>query len=88
MRRAVVRLAPETKLRYHAGAEKRGKSAERLRLYRGAGTVGEFFDRHPGLEREARADLTNNLKKELCETDPPLRPCDFRRVELDHAESS
>ena len=81
----VVRLAPETKLRYYAGAEKRGQSAERLRLYRGAGAVGEFSDRHPGLERIARADLTNDLKKGLCKTDPPLRPCDFHRVELDHA---
>ena len=56
VRLAVVRLAPKTKLRYHTGVEKRGKSAERLRLYLGAGTVGEFFDRHPGPERQARAE--------------------------------
>ena len=47
--------------------------------------MGEFFDRHPGPERMARADLTNDLKKLLCETDPLLRPCDFHRAELDHA---
>ena len=47
--------------------------------------MGEFFDRHPGPERLARADLTNELKKQLCETDPLLWPCDFLRVELDHA---
>ena len=46
--------------------------------------MDEFFDRHPGPERVARADFTNDLKKQLYETDPPLRPCDFQGVELDH----
>ena len=82
----VVRLAPETKPRCRVGITKRGASAARLGLYCGAGTVGEFFDRHPGPERIARADLTNDLKKQLFETDPPLRSCNFRRMELDHAE--
>ena len=51
----------------------------RLELHCGAGAVGEFFDRHPGPGRLARADLTNDLKKQLCEADPPLGPCDFQR---------
>ena len=47
--------------------------------------MGEFFDWNPGPKRLARADLTFDLKKQLCATDPPLGPCDFQRVELDHA---
>ena len=82
-RPGVVWLAPETKLRYRAGARKRGKSAGRLALYCGAGAVGEFFDRHPGPQGVARADLTRDMKKQLCETVPPLGLCDFQRAELD-----
>ena len=84
-RPGVLRLAPETKLHFRAGATKRGKCAGRLELNCGAGTVGEFFDRHPEPEPLARADLTNDLKMQLCKSDPLLRPCDFKRVELDHA---
>ena len=80
-----MRLAPETKRRYRAGARERGKSAERLELHHGVGAVGEFFDRHPGPEVLARADLTHDLKRKLCETEPLLGPCDFKRAELDHA---
>ena len=73
-------------LHFRAGAWKRGKSAGRLGLYCDAGTVGEFFDRHPGPEVLARADLTNDLKRQLCKTEPHLRLCNFKRAELDHAE--
>ena len=47
--------------------------------------MGEFFDLHPGPEGLAEADLTSNLKRQLCETEPLLRPCDFKRVKPDHA---
>ena len=82
----VVRLAPGTKLNFRPGAKKRGLSAERLERYRGARKVGEFFDLQPGPEGRAKAALTNDLKRQLCETKPLLRPCDFKRVELNHAE--
>ena len=59
-------------------------SAERLERCRGVRAVGEFFDLHPGPEARAKADLPNDLKKQLCET-PFLGPFDFKRVELDHA---
>ena len=81
--RRIIRLAPETTLLYQPEAKKRGKSAERLEQYRAARTIGEFFGRHPGTEGEAAADLTNDLKKGLCETDPPLGPCDFDSVRID-----
>ena len=59
-------------------------SAERLERFRGARAVGEFFDLHPGPEACAKADLTNDLKKQQCET-PFLGPQDFKKAELDHA---
>ena len=55
----------------------------RLLRYCSARTVGEFFDLHPGTEREAEADLTNDLRKGLCATDPPLGPYDFDSVAAD-----
>ena len=83
--RRVVRLAPETPVRYHPEAKKTGKSALRLLRYRSARTVGEFFDLHPGTEGEANADLANDLKKGLCATDPPLGRGDFDSVAIDQA---
>ena len=53
-------------------------------MYREARTVGEFFDLHPGNEAHARADFTDDLKKQLCST-PGLGPRDFKKAELDHA---
>ena len=53
-------------------------------LYRKARTVGEFFDLNSGPEVRAKADLTSDLKKRLCETSCMV-PCDFKKVELDHA---
>ena len=61
-RPVVVRLAPGTMLRYRTEASKRGESAVRLAQYRGASTVGEYFDRHPGPGGLARADLAHDLK--------------------------
>ena len=81
--RRIIRLAPEMALLYQAEAKKRGKSAGRLQLYRVARTIGEFFSRHPGSEGEAAADLTNDLKRGLCATVPPLGPCDFDSVGID-----
>ena len=46
--------------------------------------MGEFFDLHPGNGARARADLTNDLKKQPCST-PGLGPRDFKKVKLDHA---
>ena len=54
-------------------------------MYRHASTVGELFDLHPKLQRNARADLINILKKGLCST-PGLDLRDFKRAELDGAE--
>ena len=59
-------------------------SAKRLELYRRARTIGEFFGPYPGNEARARADLTNDLKKQLGST-PGLGPRDSKRVELEHA---
>ena len=80
----MARLAPGAKHHFRPKASELGLSAERLERYRGARTAVNCFDLHPGPERLAKADLTNDLKKQLCET-PCLRPRDFRKVELDHA---
>ena len=85
-RPGVVRLAPVTKLHFRPGAKKRGLSAERLERYRSARAFSEFFYLHPGPEGRAKADLTNDQKRQLCETEPLLGPCDFEKAELNHAE--
>ena len=46
--------------------------------------MGEFFDLYTGSEARAKADLANDLKKQLRST-PGLGPRDFKKVELDHA---
>ena len=46
--------------------------------------MGEFIDLHPGPEARAKANLTNDLKKQQCEASC-LGPRDLKKVELDHA---
>lgn len=78
-----VRLAPEAELRFRPGAKKRGVSGGYFELYRKARTVSEFFYL-PATEALVKADLTNDLKKQLCETSC-LGRRDFKKVMLDHA---
>jgi len=46
--------------------------------------VGEFFDLHTESEARAKAELADDLNKQLCST-LGLGPRDFKKVELDHA---
>ena len=60
---AHVVFARDTALRYKASAKKTGASADRLEAYRGARSLGEFFDRHPRYAATARKDLAWDLSK-------------------------
>jgi len=77
-----VRLTPEATLHFHPEVKTQGRSGARYAEYCGAVKVGEFLRRHPGPERLAKPDLMNDLRRRWCETEPPLGPRGFARVEL------
>ena len=80
---AHVVFARDTALRYEASAKKTGASADRPEAYRGASSVGEFFDRHPGSATIARKDLAWDLNKGHCSVSGFVAQCNLKVARLD-----